>query len=405
MGRAEPPVLADVNKLAFLVRRPAGRDPQPATDATRSAAPGIETSCDLPGWRQVCRDSQIVQRLRERMTDSSWTSAAPSEPGRICRAAVGPGGRSGLVAARSLRSGRDRARRRPRRHAGGRRRGDPAPGWLPVGRRPRRGSRRPRPDRRPGSRAVRRSRTASCRSLRQGGGRSEWERDGPGQRRSRHPGSPRRRAGDRGGAQPVREPSFELGSGLLGGLVVADGVELLGGELFGAGPDGPSASPGDEGNKRGEVSTGSHEEVGGEVLGQHSGLFVGQDQVAFDGQRGPASCCLGECHAGLVEAFAEQPTLAKTDADEQEGDRELVGQPLEIVGHLRRFMSRKWMSSTGTSSKRRGAAGNTGLVGLPTRPSPWRGEGRKAPTMRRAARSVRARSALARETRPHSDTK
>ena len=60
----------------------------------------------------------------------------------------------------------------------------------------------------------------------------------------------------------------------------------------------------------------------------------GGDLERADGQGGPAAGVLGELFLPGGQALAEQAAALQPDADEQERDREGVGQVLEVVGDV-----------------------------------------------------------------------
>ena len=103
------------------------------------------------------------------------------------------------------------------------------------------------------------------------------------------------------------------------------------------------------------MPAGAGEQVLGEITGDHAAPGAGEYQVAFDaqqqlppgllpglgadlerfqGQHVPPPRGLGVGGVGAGQALIEQAAGAQPDADEQERDREDVGQPREVVGHL-----------------------------------------------------------------------
>jgi len=97
------------------------------------------------------------------------------------------------------------------------------------------------------------------------------------------------------------------------------------------------------------------EQVVRQVVGDHARVRAGEDEVLLDGQqelppgpsaclgrdlersdaqRGPAACVLREFLFSGGQSLADQAAALQPDADEQERDREGVGQVLEVVGDV-----------------------------------------------------------------------
>ncbi len=162
------------------------------------------------------------------------------------------------------------------------------------------------------------------------------------------------RVAGRAGDRPVSNAARSSAGG-LGGGVVADLVQQAGGQLLGAGADGAAAAAGDQRHQRGEVPGAAGEQVVRQVVGDHAAAGAGEHEVLLDGQQqlppgpparlgadleradaqgGPAAGVLGELFLAGGQALADQAAALQADADEQERDREGVGQVLEVVGHV-----------------------------------------------------------------------
>ena len=85
----------------------------------------------------------------------------------------------------------------------------------------------------------------------------------------------------------------------------------------------------------------------GVFVGQHETLFEGQQDLSpfatpdlgvhderTHAQRGRPTPALPEHRLGVGGAFGEQATRGKPHADEDQGDREFVGDVLEVVADL-----------------------------------------------------------------------
>ena len=163
----------------------------------------------------------------------------------------------------------------------------------------------------------------------------------------------RRRAG---GQLPGVERGQQFLPGGFGGGVVADLVQQVAGEFLGAGADGAAAAAGDERHQRGEVPGAAGEQVVRQVVGDHARVRAGEHEVLLDGQQqlppgraGPSSVTISN---GLTPRVVQRrafwasssspaarpsrtrPRRSRPDADEQERDREGVGQVLEVVGDV-----------------------------------------------------------------------
>jgi putative transposase len=87
-----------------------------------------------------------------------------------------------------------------------------------------------------------------------------------------------------GGGPPRAQRVFEFAAGLFGGLVVLDPFEEIMGEAFGAGALGALAAAVDQGHQGADVPGAAGEEVVGEIVGEHAGTRVGQDDALFQGE-------------------------------------------------------------------------------------------------------------------------
>ncbi|MER0478619.1 hypothetical protein ABR737_09770 [Streptomyces sp. Edi2] len=103
------------------------------------------------------------------------------------------------------------------------------------------------------------------------------------------------------------------------------------------------------------MAGGPGEEVVREVLGEHAGIGVGEDELVLDRleqqpplaaaflvgdlkrgqrQRGGAAAELGERAVARLEALVQDAALLNADTDVDQGEGEDVGEVLELVGDL-----------------------------------------------------------------------
>jgi len=73
--------------------------------------------------------------------------------------------------------------------------------------------------------------------------------------------------------------------GGFGGGVVADLVQQVPGEFFGAGADGAAAAAGDQRHQRREVPGAAGEQVVRQLIGDHARMGAAQHEVFLDGQQ------------------------------------------------------------------------------------------------------------------------
>lgn len=149
---------------------------------------------------------------------------------------------------------------------------------------------------------------------------------------------------------PWRRPRLTC---LFGCLIQAGPVEHLPGDCFCADADRAVAGPHEQSEVRPNVPAGAFEEVV-RVAQQHPGTVICEDEPVFAGleqappvpaafvgveterldtEPGPAAGGLGQGHVLASQAVGEEPPLSQADADIDERDRQLVGEPLEVVGH------------------------------------------------------------------------
>ena len=77
---------------------------------------------------------------------------------------------------------------------------------------------------------------------------------------------------------------LELPAGLFGGLVLPDLVEQVTGEAFATGAPGSLTAAVDQRHQGTNVPGRPGEEVVGQLVGEHAGIRVGQDDALFQGQ-------------------------------------------------------------------------------------------------------------------------